>query len=44
MMQMSVIKVKQDNEFVDIPSIQGPTGPQGQTGPSGQGVPGGRYY
>lgn len=40
-MQMSVIKVKQDNEFVDIPSIQGPTGPQGQTGPSGQGVPGG---
>ena len=36
--QMSVIKVKQDNEFVDIPSIQGPTGPQGQTGPSGQGV------
>ena len=39
--QMSVIKVKQDNEFVDIPSIQGSAGPQGQTGPSGQGVPGG---
>lgn len=36
---MSVIKVKDNNEFIDIATIQGPIGPQGEQGPAGVGVP-----
>lgn len=36
---MSVIKVKDNNEFIDIATIQGPIGPQGEQGPIGVGVP-----
>lgn len=35
---MAVIKVKDNNNWEDLSTIQGPTGPQGQTGPTGQGV------
>lgn len=42
-MNMSVIKIKDDNNnFVDIETIQGSTGPAGATGatgPAGQGIP-----
>lgn len=33
---MSIIKIRQDNEFVDIPTLTGPQGPQGS---AGQGIP-----
>lgn len=38
---MSVIKIKQDNEFVDIPTLAGPQGEQGIQGPTGVGIPAG---
>lgn len=38
---MSVIKIKQDNEFVDIPTLTGPQGEQGVQGPVGIGIPAG---
>lgn len=40
-MQMSIIKIKDNNDFVDIPVIQGAIGPQGPVGPRGEGVPDG---
>ena len=36
---MSTIKIKQDNEFVDIPTLEGAQGVPGPQGPTGQGVP-----
>lgn len=32
---MSVIKVKDNNKFIDIATIQGPIGPQGEQGTQG---------
>lgn len=37
-MQMSIIKIKDNNNWEELSTIQGPVGPQGQTGTTGQGV------
>lgn len=39
---MSVIKVKDNNEFIDITTIQGPIGPQGEQGIQGPQGPAGQ--
>ena len=39
---MSVIKVKDNNEFIDIATIQGPIGPQGEQGTQGPQGPAGQ--
>lgn len=36
---MSVIKIKQNDTFEDIPALEGAQGPQGIQGPAGEGIP-----
>ena len=36
---MSTIKIKQNDTFVDIPTLEGAQGPQGIQGPAGEGIP-----